>query len=143
MADPAMEHHCLKGFPDIGELRTIWKKKYREYEYWYQFGCEFSKVIFNLKVSDEVNLQNKIVAEGQNILADADEGGISIGQILLIVFVLALLVGIYLQFCHLDLDSFCYKSSLQKNVILEPRQVYSRHLAQLWEKFFSMAYILG
>ena len=38
---------------------------------------------------------------------------------------------IYLQFCHLDLDSFCYKSSLQKNVILEPRQVYSRHLAQL------------
>ena len=26
MADPAMEHHCLKGFPDIGELRTIWKK---------------------------------------------------------------------------------------------------------------------
>ena len=26
MADPAMEHHCLKGFPDLGELRTIWKK---------------------------------------------------------------------------------------------------------------------
>jgi len=23
MADPAMEHHCLKGIPDVGELRTI------------------------------------------------------------------------------------------------------------------------
>jgi len=27
MADPAMEHHCLKGFPDVGELRTILLRK--------------------------------------------------------------------------------------------------------------------
>jgi len=29
MADPAMEHHCLKGFPDVGELRTILLRKKR------------------------------------------------------------------------------------------------------------------
>ena len=41
MADPAMEHHCLKGFPNVGELRTIWKKKYREYEFesdWFEYA---------------------------------------------------------------------------------------------------------